>query len=201
MYLMIDNYDSYVYNLAAYMKELNMQLHVIRYDQIDWNLLESQIQEGNLKGIVLSPGPKHPKNFIYAGKILERFGTHVPILGVCLGHQMIADTFGARIQKGPRPMHGKISRIQHRGSYLFEGIPNPFQVTRYHSLVVSETAFPPELSIDARSEDGMIMAIHHKEHPIFGIQFHPEAVLTQYGHELLENYKNICERWALCQHI
>lgn len=201
MYLMIDNYDSYVYNLVSYMKELNMNMQVIRNDEIDWHQLETQIQRNKLKGIILSPGPKHPKDFTYAKKILECFGTNIPVLGVCLGHQMIADAFGAEVLKSPHPMHGKLSTIHHTGSYLFEGLPNNFQVTRYHSLVVSEANFPKELSIDAKSEDGMIMGIHHKKKPILGVQFHPEAVLTQYGHELLENYKNICERWSLCQHI
>jgi para-aminobenzoate synthetase component 2 len=198
---MIDNYDSYVYNLVSYMKELEMNVQVVRNDDIDWGELEIQMQQRTIKGIILSPGPKHPKDFTYAKKIIGCFSDYTPILGVCLGHQMIADTFGAGVTKAPRPMHGKLSKISHFGNFLFEDIPNHFTVTRYHSLVVSENDFPKELEIDAKSEDGMIMAIHHKEKPIFGIQFHPEAVLTQYGHELLKNYKNICERWALCQHI
>lgn len=201
MYLMIDNYDSYVYNLVSYMKELDMNIQVVRNDQIDWQQLETQVQQKTLKGIILSPGPKHPNDFTYAKKIMQRFGKSIPILGVCLGHQMIADAFGAKVLKAPRPMHGKLSSIRHTGSHLFQHIPDNFQVTRYHSLVVSEKDFPEEMSIDAKSEDGMIMGIHHKKQPIFGIQFHPEAVLTQYGHELLENYKTICERWTLCQHI
>lgn len=199
MYLMIDNYDSYVYNLVSYMRELNMELQVVRNDRIDWENLQTQIEKKEIQGIVLSPGPKHPKDFTYAKKMLYQFGSKIPILGVCLGHQMIADSFGAKVSRGPRPMHGKISPIEHTGRYLFQNLPTSFQVTRYHSLVVSKEAFPEELVIDAKSEDGMIMGIHHKNKPIFGIQFHPEAVLTQYGHELLENYKNICERWALCQ--
>ena len=201
MYLMIDNYDSYVYNLVSYMKELDMDMQVVRNNQIDWNQLETNARQHILKGIILSPGPKHPKDFTYAKKIIQHFGNKIPILGVCLGHQMIADAFGGTVEKAPRPMHGKLSHIQHSGTHLFQGIPKDFQVTRYHSLVVSETNFPKELEIDARSEDGLIMGIHHKKYPIFGIQFHPEAVLTQYGHELLANYKNICERWSLCQHI
>lgn len=201
MYLMIDNYDSYVYNLVSYMKELHMHIQVLRNDQIDWQQLETQAEQKTLKGIILSPGPKHPKDFTYAKKIIQRFGGHIPILGVCLGHQMIADAFGATVSKAPCPMHGKLSCIRHSGTHIFEGIPENFQVTRYHSLVVTEQDFPEEMSIDAKSEDGMIMGIHHKKKPIFGIQFHPEAVLTQYGHELLENYKIICERWTLCQHI
>lgn len=199
MYLMIDNYDSYVYNLAAYMRELDMELQVVRNDRIDWEDLNHKIQRKTIKGLVISPGPKHPKDFSYAGKILHDFGGQVPVLGVCLGHQMIADAFGAKVMEGPRPMHGKLSDIRHTGEFLFEKLPCSFQVTRYHSLVVSPEDFPKELVIDARSEDDMIMGIHHREKPIFGIQFHPEAVLTQYGHELLKNFKNICERWALCQ--
>ena len=201
MYLMIDNYDSYVYNLVSYMNELRMNMQVVRNDEIDWQQVETQIQQHDLKGIILSPGPKHPGDFTFAKKIVQSFGNCIPILDVCLGHQMIADAFGAEVEKAPRPIHGKLSNIHHTGNLLFQDIPSPFQVTRYHSLVVCETEFPKELEIDARSEDGMIMGIHHKEKPIFGIQFHPEAVLTQYGHELLNNYKTICERWALCQHI
>lgn len=201
MYLMIDNYDSYVYNLVSYMKELNMNLQVVRNDKIDWKQLEIAVKKHTLKGIILSPGPKHPKDFTYPRKLIECFGSDIPILGVCLGHQMIADTFGAKVVKAIRPMHGKLSSIAHTGCCLFEDIPNHFQATRYHSLVVSEMNFPVELSIDAKSDDGMIMALHHKEKPIYGIQFHPEAVLTQYGHELLQNYQTICERWYLCRHI
>lgn len=194
MYLMIDNYDSYVYNLVSYMRELDMELQIIRNDAICWNQLEFQIQQKRLKGIIFSPGPKHPKDFTYAKKILQHFGQQIPILGVCLGHQMIADAYGAKVKKGPRPMHGKLSRIKHNQTHLFQGLPEDFQITRYHSLVVSGQNFPAELSIDARSEDGMIMAIHHRHLPVFGIQFHPEAILTEYGHDLLKNYKQICEK-------
>lgn len=201
MYLMIDNYDSYVYNLAAYMEELKMNLKVIRNDRIDWEKIDEDIKAGKIKGIMISPGPKHPEDFSYTEYMMQKFKGIVPILGVCLGHQMIADVFGAKVIRGEMPMHGKISRIRHTGKHLFEGIPEDFKVTRYHSLVVSENNFPEELSVDARSEDGMIMGLHHRYAPIYGIQFHPEAVLTEYGHELLENYKRICERWKTCQHI
>lgn len=196
MFLMIDNYDSYVYNLVSYMRELDMELQIIRHDEICWNQLENQIQRKKLKGIIFSPGPKHPKDFTYAKIILQRFGQRIPILGVCLGHQMIADAYGAKVQKGPCPMHGKLSRIKHNHTYLFQNLPDDFQVTRYHSLVVSDEDFPSKLSIDARSDDGMIMAIHHNSLPVFGIQFHPEAILTEYGHDLLKNYKQICENYS-----
>lgn len=201
MYLMIDNYDSYVYNLVAYMEELKMNLKVIRNDKIDWKKEEKEIKDGKIKGIVISPGPKHPDDFPYTKYIMQKFKGIVPILGVCLGHQMIADAFGAKVIKGETPVHGKISHVKHTGKHLFEGIPDNFKVTRYHSLVVSDYDFPAELIVDARCEDGRIMGLHHKHAPIYGIQFHPEAVLTEYGHEILENYKRICERWRRCQYM
>lgn len=194
MYLMIDNYDSYVYNLVAYMKELNMDVSTMRDDKICWEKVKLDIEQGNVKGVIISPGPKHPKDFSYIHTLLQLTGVQVPVLGVCLGHQMIADAFGAKVVKGRRPMHGKISEIIHKRECLFEGIPTPMKVTRYHSLIVSEEAFPDELCIDAKSRDGVIMGIHHRKRPIYGIQFHPEAVLTEYGYELLKNYKRICEQ-------
>lgn len=201
MYLMIDNYDSYVYNLVSYMEELNMQTQVVRNDKIDWEKIVSRIDKKRLKGIVISPGPKHPRDFSYLKEMIEKTAGEIPILGVCLGHQMIADVFGAKVDRGKRPMHGKISKIEHCGEHIFKNLPETFGVTRYHSLVVSEQDFPKDLMIDARSEDGAIMGISHKKYPIYGIQFHPEAVLTEYGHELLENFKGICEERSRCQHM
>ena len=123
---MIDNYDSYVYNLVSYMNELRMNMQVVRNDEIDWQQVETQIQQHDLKGIILSPGPKHPGDFTFAKKIVQSFGNCIPILDVCLGHQMIADAFGAEVEKAPRPIHGKLSNIHHTGNLLFQDIPSPF---------------------------------------------------------------------------
>lgn len=204
MYLMIDNYDSYVYNLIAYMKEARNQkidLVVMRKDAIDWEWLEQQIKNNAMEGILISPGPKHPKDYSYMPQILSMCNGKIPILGICLGHQMIAYEFGAKIVKGKQPMHGNLSKIYHKGGELWEKLPEQFQVTRYHSLVVSEEELPNTLLVDAKSEDGAVMGICHKKAPIYGVQFHPEAFFTQYGHELIENFIKICERRKLCQDI
>lgn len=126
---------------------------------------------------------------------MEKLAGKVPVLGICLGHQIIGHVFGAEIHKGERPMHGKVTKIVTNGKGLFEGLPTAYEVTRYHSLVVGNENFPEILEVDARTEDGVIMGIHHKEFPIYGVQFHPEAVLTQYGHELLENFVKISKEW------
>lgn len=196
MYVMIDNYDSFVYNLAIYLEELGRQVQVIRNDAITPEYLENLRTEGNLEGIILSPGPKGPWDCGRCREILQQFAGKVPILGVCLGHQIIGYVFGAKVEKGKCPMHGKVSELTHRGENLFAGLPSPFRVTRYHSLVVQEESLPHELQVDARTDDGVVMAVSHRTMPIYGVQFHPEAVLTQYGHELLENFCHICEKFA-----
>lgn len=195
MYVMIDNYDSFVYNLAIYFEELGRQVEVVRNDVIRPEYLESLLAEGKLEGIILSPGPKGPWDCGRCRDMVELFAGKVPILGVCLGHQIIGYVFGARVEKGKCPMHGKVSKLSHRGENLFAGLPDSFQVTRYHSLVVLEDSLPPQLQVDARTDDGVVMAVSHRSMPIYGVQFHPEAVLTQYGHELLENFCRICERF------
>lgn len=189
MYLMIDNYDSFVYNLAAYFREAGAEMQVVRNDRITVSDVKNL---KDLEGIVLSPGPKTPEEGGRSLEILQHFQGKVPILGVCLGHQMIGHHYRASVQRGERPMHGKISRIRHENRALFSGLPETFSVTRYHSLVVSEQTFPACLQIDARSEDGAIMALSHREYPIYGVQFHLEAVMTEYGHELIENFMRIC---------
>ncbi len=199
MYLMIDNFDSFVYNLACYMQERGAQVRLVRSDRIRAEDLEALLKEGaeeRLEGLILSPGPKSPQDCGNCREILLRAAGRVPVLGVCLGHQIIGSVYGAEVCKGKRPMHGKISRIETNGRNLFAGLPGSFRVTRYHSLVVSDRGFPDCLEVDARAEDGTIMALHHKSLPIYGVQFHPEAVLTEYGHELLENFMRICEQWG-----
>jgi anthranilate synthase/aminodeoxychorismate synthase-like glutamine amidotransferase len=187
---MIDNYDSFVYNLVRYFKELNEEIVVFRNDKITL----AEIESGNYKGIVISPGPKNPTKAGISNDIIKYFKEKIPILGICLGHQCIGYSFGAEIDKGVQPIHGKVSIITHSNSGIFEGVKNPLRVTRYHSLVISKENFPMDLEINAETEDGVIMGIKHKNYPIFGLQFHPEAELTEDGHKLLYNFINICKR-------
>ena len=195
MYLMIDNYDSFVYNLARYLEELGEKVTLVRNDKITADHIESMVYDGSLEGIILSPGPKSPADCGNCKEILKRMAGKVPILGVCLGHQIIGHVFGATVKKGNRPMHGKVTAITTDGKGLFQNLPRTYQVTRYHSLVISDEKFPEELQVNARSEDGVIMGIRHRKMPVYGVQFHPEAVLTEYGHELLRNYTKICREW------
>lgn len=191
MYVMIDNYDSFVYNLAAYFEELGQQILVMRNDEVTIQHLIAL----NPCGIIISPGPKNPESAGLSNEIVKYFMNKIPILGVCLGHQVIGYSFGAKIVKGDCPMHGKVTSIHHKSSGLFQDLPDGFKVTRYHSLVVQPDSISNSFTVDAVSEDGAIMGISHKTAPIYGVQFHPEAVLTQYGHELLYNFIRICEEW------
>ena len=181
MFLMIDNYDSFVYNLKAYFEELGREIMVRRSDQINIEEIEKMQPEG----IILSPGPP----------IIKKYAATKSILGVCLGHQVLGHCCGAVVEKGSRPMHGKVTGIRNNGTGLFEGLPEKFKVTRYHSLVVREDSIPEEYRVDAVAEDGAVMGISHREIPLYGVQFHPEAVLTEYGHELLENFCCIAEKF------
>ncbi len=192
MYLMIDNYDSFVYNLKAYLDELNEEVIVIRNDKITIKEIEDM---DNLRGIIISPGPKNPEDCGICKDVVKEFAKKVPILGVCLGHQIIGYEFGATVKKGKKPMHGKVTKIFHNKSKLFKNIESPYMVTRYHSLVIDEETLPEELVVDAKSEDDVIMAVSHKKYPIYGVQFHPEAVMTQYGHELLQNFIILSKEW------
>lgn len=191
MYYMVDNYDSFVYNLSAYLEEAGRKVLVRRADEVSL----SEIYALHPEGIILSPGPKRPTDAWESVRVLQEFQDRIPILGVCLGHQVIGHVFGAKVRKGSQPMHGKLTALRHKNTGLFSGLPPSFDVTRYHSLVVSEEGLPSCLMVDARSEDGAIMGMVHRTMPIYGVQFHPEAVLTQYGRELLQNFYKICERW------
>lgn len=197
MFYMLDNYDSFVYNLAAYLREAGQEVLVRRADEMSLD----EIYELQPKGILLSPGPKRPSDAAESRQVLAKFQNKVPILGVCLGHQVIGDFYGSTVCRGRQPMHGKITWIHHDGTGLFAGLPASYRVTRYHSLVVSEEQLPPVLRITARSEDGVIMGLKHRTMPVYGVQFHPEAVLTEYGHELLGNFLNICERWEMANAV
>ena len=189
MYLMIDNYDSFVYNLKAYFEELGREIVVKRSDQITVD----EVEKMQPQGIILSPGPKRPWDAEVCVQTVERLQGKIPILGVCLGHQILGHCCGATVEKGERPMHGKVTEITNMGTGVFEGLPKKFKVTRYHSLIVKEDSIPTDYNVDAVSEDGAVMGLSHKILPLYGVQFHPEAVLTEYGHELLENFCHIAE--------
>ena len=189
MYLMIDNYDSFVYNLKAYFQELGRDILVRRSDELTLD----DIQAMQPQGIILSPGPKRPWDAQLCVDTVRRFGGKVPLLGVCLGHQVLGHCAGAVVEKGTRPMHGKVTRVRHNGTGLFAGLPREFNVTRYHSLVVRQDTLPEDYQVDCVAEDGAVMGLSHRTLPLFGVQFHPEAVLTEYGHELLENFCRMAE--------
>lgn len=189
MYLMIDNYDSFVYNLKAYLQELGRDILVRRSDELTLD----DIQAIQPQGIILSPGPKRPWDAQLCVDTVRRFGGKVPLLGVCLGHQVLGHCAGAVVEKGVRPMHGKVTRVRHNGTGLFAGLPREFNVTRYHSLVVRQDTLPEDYQVDCVAEDGAVMGLSHRTLPLFGVQFHPEAVLTEYGHELLENFCRMAE--------
>ena len=191
MYLMIDNFDSFVYNLRAYFEEIGREILVKRCDE----LTLGDIRDLHPDGIILSPGPKRPQDASLCVDVVKQFQGEIPILGVCLGHQVIGYCTGASVRKGRTPMHGKITPIRHNGTGCFAGLPEVFSVTRYHSLTVQPDSLPDTYRIDAVSEDGAVMSISHRFLPVYGVQFHPEAVLTEYGHELLENFCRIAEQF------
>ena len=184
MILMIDNYDSFVYNLVQYIEELGETVVVKRNNEIKI----SDIEELNPEVIVLSPGPCSPKEAGICIDIVEHFKGKKPILGICLGHQTIGHVFGGDIIKAQQPVHGKVYSINHTNKGVFRGLKNPLNVTRYHSLIIDSNTVPKELEITAITDKGEIMGIRHKKYLIEGVQFHPEAILSEYGHELLKNF-------------
>ena len=187
MLLMIDNYDSFTYNLVQYLGELGAEIEVVRNDQITLD----QIAERNPSQIVISPGPCTPKEAGISVAAIKRFAGKIPILGVCLGHQSIGEAFGGDVIRADRLMHGKTSMIRHDGKTIFRGLPNPFEATRYHSLIVRRETLPACLEISAETEDGVIMGLRHREYPVEGVQFHPESILTAAGKDLLRNFLNV----------
>ena len=186
MLLMIDNYDSFTYNLVQYLDELGAEVNIYRNDAIT---LE-QIAAWRPEKIVISPGPCTPTEAGISVPLIQRFAGEIPILGVCLGHQAIGQAFGGRIVRAGRVMHGKLSTIRHRGDGIFAGLNNPLTATRYHSLVIERTGLPECLEVTAESEDGEIMGVRHRQLAVEGVQFHPEAILTEQGHEMLANFLN-----------
>lgn len=190
MIVMIDNYDSFTYNLVQYIEELGAPVEVFRNDQVT----PAEIEALQPDGIVISPGPGRPESAGITLEVLKRFSGKIPILGVCLGHQAIGAVFGAEIVSAGRLMHGKTSIITHDGEALFRSIRKPFQAMRYHSLVISRESLPVCLTVTAESDDGEIMGIRHREHPTEGIQFHPESIMTPVGKRLLRNFLQQAER-------
>ncbi len=183
MILLVDNYDSFTYNLYQYLLMLGEETTVVRNDELDIGKVESL----NPSLIVISPGPGRPESAGISMELVDSFRSRIPILGICLGMQVIAQCFGGEIVRAIKPVHGKVRRIRHSGARLFKDIPSQMNVTRYHSLVVESRSLPKEFCIDAESEEGEVMAISHKVDPIWGVQFHPEAIRTEFGLQLLSN--------------
>ena len=186
MILLLDNYDSFTFNLYQHLGELGANIHVARNDQI--TLDEIDAMRPKLDRIVVSPGPCTPNEAGVSVPLIKRFAGRVPILGVCLGHQSIGAAFGGRVVRAPYLMHGKTSEIHHRGTGVFAGLPNPFIATRYHSLIVERSSLPPVFEITAETADGTIMGLRHREFDVEGVQFHPESILTPVGKALLSNF-------------
>ncbi len=184
MLLMLDNYDSFTWNLVQYLGELGAGVKVVRNDAITLDEIEALQPEG----IVISPGPCTPTEAGISVPLVRRFAGKIPLLGVCLGHQAIGQAFGGRIIRAQRVMHGKLSSIVHDGRGVFRGLPSPFTATRYHSLAIERSSLPPVLDVTATSEDGEIMGVRHREFAVEGVQFHPEAILTEHGKKLLANF-------------
>jgi len=187
MILLIDNYDSFVYNLARYLAELGCATHVVRNDDVTI----AEVERLSPQAIVISPGPCTPREAGISLELIRAVGPRIPILGVCLGHQALAAALGAKIIRAPEPVHGRTSLVQHHGQRLFVGLPNPLPAMRYHSLIVDEPSLPSELRVVARTADGIPMALEHATWPAFGVQFHPESILTEAGHLLLANFLRV----------
>lgn len=190
MILIIDNYDSFVYNLARYVSKLGLKHDVRRNDKITIKTIEKRLPDA----IIISPGPGTPENAGISVELVKRLGHKTPILGVCLGHQAIGEAFGGKTVRAQKPVHGKSSVITHNGSTLFKDIPSPINVGRYHSLITNIPKESP-LTITARSDTDEIMAIQHDKHPVFGVQFHPESILTEQGFNIIENFINYAQIW------
>jgi anthranilate synthase component II len=190
MIFIVDNYDSFTYNLVQAVAKIDPDVRVVRNDRFD----PEDVVRSRPRAILVSPGPGRPEN---AGRSIAMIAaaeaSNIPLLGVCLGHQAIAALHGGRVDRAPQPRHGKSSRVGHDGSRLFEGLSNPFEAGRYHSLVVREDGLPPDLAVTARSEDGLVMALSHRSRAVFGVQFHPESVLTPEGERLIRNFLTIGE--------
>ncbi|MBI4977036.1 MAG: aminodeoxychorismate/anthranilate synthase component II [Spirochaetes bacterium] len=184
MVLFIDNYDSFTYNLVQYVGEINRDIRVVRNDECTLD----EIAAMKPSHIVVSPGPGTPTEAGVSIAVIKKFHTAIPILGVCLGHQAIGEAFGGSIIRAPEIMHGKLSMIHHTGDGVFKGIPSPFAATRYHSLIIDAASCPKELTVTAKTENGLIMGVRHEKHPLFGVQFHPESIATEHGKAIIRNF-------------
>lgn len=187
MLLVIDNYDSFTYNLVQYFGELGAEMEIYRNDKISID----EIRDKEPERICISPGPCTPDDAGISCDVIREFGGKIPLFGVCLGHQSIGQVFGGDVVRADRLMHGKTSPVLHQGEDLFQGLPSPFEATRYHSLIVKRETFPDCLEITAETEEGEIMGLRHKDHPIYGVQFHPESILTGEGKKILQNFLNL----------
>ncbi len=193
MVLIIDNYDSFVYNLAQYLGELGWEPAVYRNDQIT----AAEVERLSPSHIIISPGPCTPLEAGISNDIIRHFAGRIPILGVCLGHQCIGYVYGGQIVSAATPTHGKTSLIYHDGRTVYQGLPNPFEAGRYHSLVIERDTFPSALELTATTSDGMVMGVRHREYIVEGVQFHPESIMTDVGHNVLRNFLNFVQpRWA-----
>lgn len=188
MILLIDNYDSFTYNLLHYLGELGAEVEVKRNDAIK----PKEALKTGVEGIVISPGPCDPDHAGICLDLIKEAAGKKPILGVCLGHQAIAQSFGGKVIRAPKPMHGKVSKVIHHSEGVFENIPSPFNATRYHSLIVERKTLPDCFDITAETEDGIIMGLQHKEYNIHGVQFHPESIASEHGHVILQNFLSFC---------
>ena len=184
---LIDNYDSFTYNLVHYLGELGSQVEVVRNDAIS----VKKLLVNKPKALVLSPGPCTPNEAGITLELIEKAPLDMPILGVCLGHQSIGQAFGGKVIRAPQLMHGKMSKITHKGEGIFNKLPSPFIATRYHSLIIERASLPDCLHITAKTKDGLIMGFEHVERPIYGVQFHPESIASEHGHQLLANFLNL----------
>ena len=182
--LVVDNYDSFVYNLVQYLGELGAEPVVYRNDAVTVD----EVEEMRPDAVLISPGPGRPADAGISNAVIRRVGRHTPVLGVCLGHQCIGEVFGGRVVRAPEIMHGKTSMVSHRGAGVMAGLPDPFEATRYHSLVVERGSLPDALEVTAETHDGIIMGLRHRSLPVEGVQFHPESILTTEGHALLGNF-------------
>ncbi|MFT5530882.1 MAG: anthranilate synthase/aminodeoxychorismate synthase-like glutamine amidotransferase [Candidatus Poriferisodalaceae bacterium] len=184
--LVIDNYDSFVYILVQYLQELGVELAVHRNDEVSIEDVDAML--AGFDGILISPGPGRPAAAGVSPEVVRRYSGQIPILGVCLGHQCIGEIFGGEVVPAPTVMHGKTSQVTHGGRGVFAGVPSPMTVTRYHSLVIAPESVPDVLEVTATTEDGVIMGLQHREHQLYGVQFHPESILSEHGHALLANF-------------
>lgn len=188
---LIDNYDSFTWNLVHYLGALGAEVDVRRNDEIGVD----EVLAADPDAIVLSPGPCTPKDAGVCLELIRAAGESIPTFGVCLGHQAIGEAYGGQVTRAPLPVHGKTSEILHDGETIFLGLNGPFQATRYHSLIVERASLPDELAVTARTGDGLVMGLSHRRHPVHGVQFHPESILSENGHRILQNFLDLARVW------